>query len=55
VFDGRRVSGVDDFSYTDPVDGSVSRHQGLRVVFQDGSVSGSRRIHGVWRLAVIAT
>ncbi len=27
----------DDFSYTDPVDGSVSRNQGIRVVFQDGS------------------
>jgi phosphoglucomutase len=48
VFDGRRVSGADDFSYTDPVDGSVSRHQGLRVVFEDGS-----RI--VWRLSGTGT
>jgi phosphoglucomutase len=28
---------ADDFSYTDPVDGSVSQHQGLRLVFDDGS------------------
>ncbi|CAA7612993.1 alpha-D-glucose phosphate-specific phosphoglucomutase [Magnetospirillum sp. SS-4] len=27
----------DDFAYTDPVDGSVSRKQGIRVVFDDGS------------------
>jgi phosphoglucomutase len=34
---GRPVALADDFSYTDPIDGSVSRHQGLRVVFADGS------------------
>ena len=28
---------ADDFSYTDPVDGSVSAGQGIRVVFTDGS------------------
>ncbi|MDQ1315997.1 MAG: phosphoglucomutase [Pseudomonadota bacterium] len=27
----------DDFSYTDPIDGSVSTGQGLRVIFEDGS------------------
>jgi phosphoglucomutase len=27
----------DDFSYTDPVDGSVSKNQGIRVGFTDGS------------------
>ncbi|HTH15387.1 MAG TPA: alpha-D-glucose phosphate-specific phosphoglucomutase, partial [Magnetospirillum sp.] len=27
----------DDFAYTDPVDGSVSTKQGIRVVFEDGS------------------
>ncbi|MDH4286581.1 MAG: alpha-D-glucose phosphate-specific phosphoglucomutase, partial [Gallionella sp.] len=27
----------DDFSYTDPVDGSVSKGQGLRILFADGS------------------
>jgi len=31
------VSTADDFSYLDPVDGSLSQHQGLRVVFGDGS------------------
>ncbi|TLS78344.1 alpha-D-glucose phosphate-specific phosphoglucomutase [Mariprofundus erugo] len=34
---GRMVSLCDDFSYTDPVDGSVSRNQGVRVLFEDGS------------------
>ena len=33
----RRVALADDFSYTDPVDGSVSKSQGLRIVFDDGS------------------
>ncbi len=32
-----RVLFCDDFSYTDPVDGSISTGQGLRVVFTDGS------------------
>jgi phosphoglucomutase len=27
----------DDFAYTDPVDGSVSTKQGVRIVFEDGS------------------
>lgn len=27
----------DDFSYTDPVDGSLSIHQGIRIIFNDGS------------------
>ncbi len=27
----------DDFAYTDPVDGSVSTKQGIRIVFEDGS------------------
>lgn len=27
----------DDFAYTDPVDGSVSEHQGIRIGFTDGS------------------
>ena len=30
------VSAADEFSYTDPVDGSVSNHQGIRVIFGDG-------------------
>ncbi len=31
------VATADDFSYTDPVDGSVSRGQGIRIGFSEGS------------------
>jgi phosphoglucomutase len=31
------VGTCDDFSYTDPVDGSVSKGQGVRLLFSDGS------------------
>ncbi|MGN6303699.1 MAG: alpha-D-glucose phosphate-specific phosphoglucomutase [Mesorhizobium sp.] len=34
---GLTVEKADDFSYHDPVDGSVSEHQGIRVMFQGGS------------------
>ncbi len=34
---GRVVAVCDDFVYTDPVDGSVSLDQGVRVLFEDGS------------------
>jgi len=34
---GRTVASCDDFSYTDPVDGSVSENQGVRILFEDGS------------------
>ena len=34
---GLRVELADDFAYTDPVDGSVSRRQGIRVLFEGGS------------------
>ena len=34
---GRPVRAADDFSYTDPVDGSVSRNQGVRILFDDGA------------------
>jgi phosphoglucomutase len=37
VLDGRTVAIADDFSYRDPIDGSLSQHQGLRIVFGDGS------------------
>jgi len=36
-FGAYRVSHADDFAYTDPVDGSVSQGQGLRVFFDGGS------------------
>merc|ERR1712226_1831471 len=31
------VSGADNFSYTDPVDGSQATKQGIRIMFSDGS------------------
>ena len=31
------VAEADDFAYHDPVDGSVSRHQGVRILFENGS------------------
>jgi phosphoglucomutase len=33
----RKVQFCDDFSYTDPIDGSVSSGQGVRIGFVDGS------------------
>jgi phosphoglucomutase len=37
VFGARHIALADDFSYTDPVDGSVSTRQGVRLVFDDGA------------------
>jgi phosphoglucomutase len=34
---GRRIQTADDFAYHDPVDGSTSEHQGLRIIFADGA------------------
>jgi len=36
-FGVREVEYSDDFSYTDPIDGSVSNNQGVRIGFTDGS------------------
>lgn len=36
-FDGLVVTHADDFAYTDPVDGSVSTKQGVRVLFDGGA------------------
>jgi phosphoglucomutase len=36
-FGEHEVSEADDFAYTDPVDGSVSAHQGVRVNFTNGA------------------
>ncbi len=36
-FGSYEVEYSDDFSYTDPVDGSVSKNQGVRIGFTDGS------------------
>jgi len=34
---GFALANVDEFSYTDPIDGSVSNRQGVRLLFADGS------------------
>ena len=34
---GKVVANADDFAYHDPVDGSDSAHQGIRILFEDGS------------------
>jgi phosphoglucomutase len=36
VFAGQTVSAADEFSYDDPVDGSVSKNQGVRIYFEGG-------------------
>jgi phosphoglucomutase len=36
-FGSYRVHLADDFCYTDPIDGSISAGQGVRLVFEDGS------------------
>ncbi|MBJ3763052.1 alpha-D-glucose phosphate-specific phosphoglucomutase [Maribius pontilimi] len=35
-FAGRKVIAADDFTYHDPVDGSVAEHQGIRIMFENG-------------------
>ena len=35
--EGMRIKAADDFSYTDPVDGSTSFKQGVRILLEDGS------------------
>ena len=34
---GLKVAAADDFTYKDPIDGSVSKNQGIRVMFEGGS------------------
>lgn len=34
---GLTIAAADDFAYTDPVDGSISTKQGVRILFDDGS------------------
>merc|ERR1711907_507052 len=36
-FGGMKVKSNDMFEYNDPVDGSVSKNQGIRIIFEDGS------------------
>lgn len=35
--DVANVVGADEFEYKDPIDGSISKHQGIRYLFEDGS------------------
>lgn len=32
-----KVGTADEFTYLDPIDGSISRNQGIRILFTDGS------------------
>ncbi|MEE9303162.1 MAG: alpha-D-glucose phosphate-specific phosphoglucomutase [Thiotrichaceae bacterium] len=36
-FDTLRIDKADDFTYIDPVDHSISEHQGIRIIFDNGS------------------
>lgn len=36
-FGGFTVKTMDNFSYNDPIDGSVSKGQGIRIIFEDTS------------------
>ena len=37
MFAGRNIITADNFSYTDPIDGSLTNKQGLRILLEDGS------------------
>jgi phosphoglucomutase len=54
---GLVVSDAGDFEYKDPVDGSISRHQGIYIKFQEGSrivvrLSGTGSVGATIRLYV---
>lgn len=36
-YGGYEIAIADDFSYTDPIDGSIAEKQGIRIIFKDGS------------------
>merc|ERR1711879_380436 len=36
-FEGMKMANNDVFEYKDPVDGSVSKNQGVRIIFEDNS------------------
>ncbi|MGO9942827.1 MAG: alpha-D-glucose phosphate-specific phosphoglucomutase [Rhodoblastus sp.] len=36
-FGALKIEAADDFAYNDPIDGSVSKQQGIRILFTDGS------------------
>jgi phosphoglucomutase len=37
IYGNYQVELADDFAYTDPVDGSISQHQGIRILMQGGA------------------
>jgi phosphoglucomutase len=37
TFAGLKVTQADEFSYQDPVDGSIAEHQGIRILFDGGA------------------
>lgn len=52
-----KVSKLDDFEYIDPIDKSVSKNQGIRVIFEDGSrfvtrLSGTGSVGATIRLYI---
>ncbi len=54
---GESVALADDFLYRDPVDGSISEHQGVRIILQSGSriifrLSGTGTVGATLRLYV---
>jgi phosphoglucomutase len=57
TFGGQKISFADSFSYTDPIDGSISKNQGLRIGFENGSrfvlrLSGTGTVGATLRLYV---
>jgi phosphoglucomutase len=56
-FGDQKISFADSFTYTDPIDGSVSKNQGLRIGFESGSrfvlrLSGTGTVGATLRLYV---
>lgn len=54
---GRKVADANSFTYHDPIDGSTSANQGLRLIFEDGSrlilrLSGTGTVGATLRLYV---
>jgi len=45
TFGALTVQSADDFSYHDPIDGSVSHNQGLRVLFTDAANEPARIVY----------
>ena len=57
IIEGEMISKADSFAYTDPVDGSVTENQGLRIFFESGSrivfrLSGTGTVGATLRLYI---